>query len=397
MTVSIAFVCSDAVQRDALLAQIPRMQDVQFSVHIGSVRTLASVLQKEPPDLALIDFPVSESSLLEQIQMATLRAPTTHVMLVSPDSSPDLLRQAMRAGVRDILPAPMGASTIQHALRYAREHLSKHTELPDVHGTILAFVPVKGGAGATFLATSLAHALSTQSKRVLVVDLNFYFGDAALFVSENQPTSSVVDLARQTYRMDASLLDSSVLKARENLHVLAAPPWPKQVEAVTPEALESILTLARSQYDFVVLDASRLLDPAMVKALDMADKIYLTLQLSLPSIQNAKRMITVFQDFGYGLDKLRLVVNRYEKGGQVRLDELERVTQLKVHRAVPNSYQTVSSSVNEGVPVIMLSSRDPVARDVQDWALELSPVSVKPVSKSWFRAFGVASGLRGSS
>jgi len=396
MTLRVSFICSDSAQRDALLAQIPRMHDVEFSAHIGTTRTLASVLQKELPDLALLDFPVSDAGALEQIQAATLHAPGSHVVLISPDSSAELLRQAMRAGVRDILAAPMGTSTVQYALDYVRERLAKHSQRPDIHGSILAFVPVKGGAGATFLATSLAYALSTQGKRVLVVDLNLYFGDAALFVSEHQPTSSIVDLARQTYRMDASLLDASVLKARDNLHVLAAPPWPKQVDAVTADALESILTLARSQYDFIVLDASRMLDTATIKALDMADKIYLTLQLSLPSIQNAKRVITVLQEYGYGLDKLGLVVNRYEKGGQVRLEELERVTQLKVYRAVPNSYETVSSSVNEGVPLIMLSARDPVARYLQDWAQELSPVSVKPVAKSWFRALGVP-GLRGSS
>lgn len=395
MTLRIAFICSDTAQRESLLGQLPRMGGVEFDVHLGNARTLATVLQKDHPDLVLLDFPESDPLALQQIKAATLKVPDTHVVLVSADSSAELLRQAMQAGVRDILPAPMGTATVQHALDYVRERQAMHGQLPDAQGQVLAFVPVKGGAGATFLATSLAYALSTQRKRVLVVDLNLYFGDAALFVSEHQPISSVVDLARQTYRLDAALLDTSVLKARDNLHVLAAPPWPKQVDAVTPEALENILALARSQYDFVMLDASRVLGPATVKALDMADKIYLTLQLSLPSIQDAKRLITVMQqEMGYPLDKLCLVVNRYEKGGLVRLEELERVTQLKVYRTVPNSYESVSSSVNEGVPLAMLSARDPVARDLQEWAQELSPVSVKAGGRSWFRPFGGVSTLR---
>lgn len=398
MTLPIAFICSDTAQREALLALIPHMGGVEFNVHVGNARTLVAVLQKERPDLALLDFPVSDAMALQQVKAATLNVPDTHVVLVSPDNSADLLRQAMQAGVRDILPAPMGAATVQYAQDYVRERQAMHGHLTDAQGMVLAFVPVKGGAGATFLATSLAYALSTQHKRVLVMDLNLYFGDAALFVSEQQPTTSVVDLARQIYRMDASLLDTSVLKARDNLHVLAAPLWPKQVDAVTPEALENMLALARSQYDFVILDASRTLDALMVKALDLADKIYLTLQLSLPSIQNAKRLITVLQqELGYGLDKLRLVVNRYEKGGQVRLEELERVTQLKVYRTVPNSYEMVSSSVNEGVPLAMLSARDPVARYLQEWAHELSPVSVKAGGRSWLHPFGGVSSLREAS
>lgn len=396
MTLRISFICSDMAQREILLAQIPHMAGVEFDIHVGNVRTLVAVLQKDRPEVALLDFPESDPVALQQIKAATLKMPDTHVVLVSPDSSAELLRQAMQAGVRDVLPAPMGgAATVQHALDYVRERQAMQGQLPEAQGMVLAFVPVKGGAGATFLATSLAYALSVQRKRVLVVDLNLYFGDAALFVSEHQPISSVVDLARQIYRMDASLLDASVLKARDNLHVLAAPPWPQQVDAVTPDALEQILALARSHYDFVVLDVSRVLNPTMTRALDLADKIYLTLQLSLPSIQNAKRFITVLQqEMGYPLDKLRMVVNRYEKGGLVRLEELERVTQLKVHRTVPNSYESVSSSVNEGVPLAILSARDPVARDLQEWAQELSPVSVKAVGRSWFRPFGGISTLR---
>jgi pilus assembly protein CpaE len=46
-------------------------------------------------------------------------------------------------------------------------------------GAVHAFMPAKGGSGCTFLVTNLAHGLSVADKRVLVIDLNLYFGEAA--------------------------------------------------------------------------------------------------------------------------------------------------------------------------------------------------------------------------
>jgi len=390
MNMKIFFICSDMNQRDALAQQLPRMSGVDFNVLHGSVKTLFTVL-KERPDVVVLDYPVSDPASMEQIKTATLQAPGVYVALVSPDGSPELLRRAMQAGVRDILPAPMSAATVERALGCVQEREAFRFHQEEGRGKVLAFVPAKGGAGATFLATNLAYALATHGHRVLVVDLNLYFGDAALFVADHPPTSSVVDLAREMRRMDAALLDACVLKARENLHLLAAPISPHQLDLVTPDAVERIVGLARAHYDFVILDLSRTLTPATVKALDLAERIHLTLQLTLPCVQDAKRMTAVFRELGYPLDKLQLVVNRYEKSGLVNLDEVERATGIKVRRTVPNSFEAVNASVNEGIPLLLQSPRDPVARLLLDWGQELLPTTVSASAgksgRGWFQSW----------
>jgi pilus assembly protein CpaE len=187
----------------------------------------------------------------------------------------------------------------------------------------------------------------------------------------------MVDMARQSHRLDAALLESSVLVARGNLHVLAAPVLPYKTEEVTPQALQNILALARTEYDFVFVDAGRTLDPTTVKALDLAEHIYMVLHLSLPAIQDAKRMLTVFQGLGYAQDKINMVVNRHQKQGTIRLEEVETVTKAKVARTIPASDEAVMASINQGTPLQKLSPRDAVARALQDWANDLSPLAVK--------------------
>jgi pilus assembly protein CpaE len=383
MTTRVTFICSDKAVRDELRAQAPGMQGVAFTAHLGSARTLLAVLHKERPDVVLLDLPVPDEQALEQIEAATLQVPGTPVVLVSPDQSLAFLKRAMRAGVRDILPTPITLDTVQRAVDYVEESKSITSRFPGSGSMVLAFVPVKGGSGATFLATNLAETLAAQHKRVLVIDLNLYFGDAALYITDRKPSASLVDMALQARRLDAALLEASVLRTQGNVHILPAPELPDLIDAVTPDALGAIVSLARTEYDFVLLDLSRTLSPLTVKALDLADRIYMLLQLSLPAIQAAKRLATVFQGLGYGGSKLSVVVNRFDKGGVIHPEDVERTAKVPVRRSVPNSEAAVASSVNQGVPLIQLAPRDPVARALHEWAQELSPVLEKP-ARHWF-------------
>lgn len=385
MTIRVTFICSSTQVRDQLAGQTSGMRNVKVTAHVGSARTLLAVLQKERPDVVLLDLPVADEQALVQVEAATLQAPGTPVVLVSPDVSLEFLKRAMRAGVRDILPAPISAATVQRAVDYVESSKSISSQFKGAASMLLAFVPVKGGSGTTFLATNLAETLASQGKRVLLIDLNLYFGDAALYVTDSKPASSVVDLALQAHRLDAVLLESSVMRTQGGVHILPAPHLPDKLDAVTADALEAIVAQARMQYDFIILDMGRHLDHMAVKALDLADRIYMTLQLTLPAIQGANRLALVFRGLGYGGAKLATVVNRYKKGGGIGLDELERATQVKAVVTVPNSYVSLTASVNQGVPLIRLEPKDPVTRALQQWAGELSPVAQKP-ARSWFQS-----------
>ncbi len=385
MNLKASIICSNAQEREALLASLVTPAGVEINVHVGDAKRLLAVMQNDKPNLVLLDFPVTDNGGFEQIEAATLRVPGVMVLLVSPDPSVDLLKRAMQAGVRHVLPAPLNKNSVLSAVDYLRESESLSSRLAANTGELLAFLNAKGGSGSTFLASNLGYALAATGKKVLLVDLNLFFGDLVTNVTDRKVGSSILDLARQNELLDAALMASSVLAARDNLYVLAAPLLPYRIDVLTPAVLQKILELALSQYDFVILDVGRTLDQTSIKALDMASRIYLILQLSLPAIENVKRIETVFEGLGYGPDKLNVVVNRYEKGGAIRLDELERVTKTKVARTVPASYEAVMASINEGVPLPLLSPRDDVTHVLQAWANDLSPVTLKP-KKHWLAA-----------
>lgn len=386
----ICLIFDTAQARDTSVGQLKPLTDATVSGHVGGVRQLPSVLQQEQPDVVILALEVTDEAAFEQIQAATLRMPGVLVLLVSPDSGMDMLKRAMRAGVRDVLPAPLGSHTVQAGLLYLQEAQSFNARVVQGSGTLLAFMSAKGGSGSTFLATNLGYQLSASGKRVLLIDLNLYFGDAATHLSDRKPEASVVDLARNSQRLDAELLQASVLKPHEWLHVLAAPELPYQLDAVTPDALATVIALARSTYDFVLLDLGRTLDPAMVKALDLAERIHLVMEQTLPALTDVKRVVAVFQRLGYPHEKVQLVLNRYAKNSPITLAEVESATRHKVARTLPASDEAVLTSINHGEPLARLAPRDPVARALQAWVQELSPVTVKAARPSWFPTFARA-------
>lgn len=393
MTLKALLICATAHERDALLAQLLPMVGVEIKVQVGNARSLAAVTHADPTDLVLMTLTESDRESFQQIEAATTNMPGTIVLLISQEPSLDLLKRAMRAGVRDVLPGPLSFATVQRAVEFVQKNHTLGADLGTAHGRLLAFMPVKGGSGCTFLVSNLGHAVAASDKRVLLIDLKPNLGDLASYVTERRPTTSILDVAQQSDRLDADLLDASVMKLSEKLHLLPSAGhsyWRDDEDAqgdkLQPTVLEKILALALSEYDFVFLDLGSELDPSTVKALAMAEQIFLILQLTLPAIQEMSYMTKVFRDMRHGEGKVQLIVNRYEKQGSIRLEDVERIVKTKVVRTIPSSYYAVVAAVNQAKPLVELFPDDVVSRAIQAWGNDVSPKVLKP-AKRWLAGF----------
>jgi pilus assembly protein CpaE len=330
---------------------------------------LAMVVNGSTPDVLICSLAPTDLQGLARLGQISSLHPAMAVVVLCEGHSADFLLQAMRVGVREVLPARPSKEALLQAvgrLRQTREVQTRHA------GQILAFISCKGGSGATFLATNLGYALGQANKRTIVIDLNLQFGDASLFVSGDKPAMNLGDIARQINRLDASLLASSLLNVGTNCGVLAAPDDPTHSIDVRPEHIDTILRLARQQYDFIILDVGRSLEAVSIKALDMADTIFPVLQLTLPFIRDGKRLLNLFRSLDYPRDKIKLILNRHEKSADIQLEDLEQTMGMKVFRTIPNSYEAVAASVNQGVPIIKLSRNNPVSKSLLDMAVDLT-------------------------
>lgn len=339
---------------------------------VGGMQQVVAVAEQDRPDLLILEVQRPGAMELQILSHVTSRFPDLGVFVLCPDQSPEFLIEVMRAGIREVLPIPLTQNVLIEAIERFQQRIML-ARMPVNQCRVLAFVPCKGGSGATFLATNIAYALAAlEDKRVALFDFNLQFGDASLFVHDRPPTTSIADVARQIQRLDGSFLASSMVQVLPNFSVLAAPEEPEQAAEIKPEHINPLFQVAMKHYDFVILDVGRGLDAISIQALDRADLVFPVLQQTLPSIREAKRMSNVFRALGYPDDKLRLIVNRHEKNADITLADIENTLNLKIFKPVPNDYTTVTRAVNQGIAAIKLSRRSPVAKSLQEIAHELS-------------------------
>ncbi|MFC5475289.1 AAA family ATPase [Paraherbaspirillum soli] len=342
---------------------------------------LTSVLPVQSvPDILIVDSACDGRADLAPLERLGQVYPNMAFIVLCEQQSHDFLIQAMRVGVREVLPSPVNADALKAAIERLQHRLDFS---PATAGKVLAFISCKGGSGATFLAANLAYALAAQSsKKVALFDFNLQFGDALLFLSEQKPSATLADVARGIHRLDPAFLASSMIHVAPNLGVLAAPEDPAHGIAVLPEHIETLLKMARSQYDFIIIDAGRSLDAQTITALDQADMIFAVLQITLPFIRDGKRLLDVFRTLDYPKDKVHLIVNRFEKGGDIALHDLEQTLGSKVLRTIPNHYEAAAASVNQGIPINKLSRNSPIAKALNEWSEQLLR-EPEPESSSW--------------
>src|SRR5690606_2232014 len=189
----------------------PADQSVGVSSALGRADDLAMEIERGHPDLVVADLPPLGETELWRIAVALNDSPATSVIMLSPERSPEYLLRLMRCGVPEVVPAPLtdGELKAAHARQFERLMARRGSARK---GRGLAFPPAKGGRGSAFLSTNLAYALAARGQRVALIDLNLHFGDAALFLSEARPATTIADLARDVSRLDPTFLESSMME-----------------------------------------------------------------------------------------------------------------------------------------------------------------------------------------
>jgi pilus assembly protein CpaE len=363
-----------------------RVPPLNMAASRASMRDALERPLAEHPELVIVDATDMDDADVELLERVARHYPAAHLMLLTGQHQPELLIRAMRAGVREVLQLPL----VHRALHEAMDRIGATAGASSLRdGKVLAFIACKGGSGATFISTNFGYALaSLADKKVLLIDLHGQFGDATLYVSDQKPAMTLSDVCSQIARIDGPFLDSCLVHVARGFGVLAAADDPATAKEAKPEHIDTILRLARQHYDFILLDVGRQIDAVSLRALDNTDTIYPVLQLALPDIRDARRLLDIFRSLGYAPDNIRLIVNRYEKGGKLRLQDLHSALGAEVVHTVPNDYVAVTDSVNQGVPVLQLARTSAAARSLAE-LVELVTARRVPESKGLFdRLFG---------
>lgn len=183
---------------------------------------------------------------MEDIRSLHNQDPSLVLMMVADEVTADLLRKGMRAGVSDVLEAPLDEAKIEEAIeQFAHDVLKRQssskapvpTEPESSKGKIITVWSAKGGSGTTVMATNVALLLNRiPDKKVVLVDADLQFGDVCL-VLQLEPKFTMVNAAHELHHLDSEMIKSLLTEHPSGLKVLAAPLEPAFADDITTAGL----------------------------------------------------------------------------------------------------------------------------------------------------------------
>ncbi len=331
---------------------------------VSDTNHLFEALRTQAISIVLAEFPQQPkelNSLVRQIQAA---APETAVAaIIRPEGFPDnvsesaVLIDAMRSGVCDFLRRPLSTADLRRLLEMRRLQRSASLITKKPRGRVVTFVSNKGGVGKSTLATNCAVlAARRKAGSVLLIDGSLQMGVAAALL-DLRPAATLTDLARESERLDATMIRQSAAVHSSGLHLLAAPADAVEAMEVDDLLMARLITLARQTYDLVVVDTFPMFDRVVIATLDLSDHAYVILENVVPTLLGGIKLLDVLGRIGYPPERQSVVVNRFQRvGGALSLDDVAQRLGREIEHVLPFD-KRVMAAANTGDPVAMHTVR----------------------------------------
>ena len=389
----IAFVAdtgSEQVLRASLSDMLPEPPDIRR----GGIRAAhVAMLKTTSPRILIVDISGEEHALKALADLATVVEPDVCVLVIGDHEGMEFYREITRGlGAADYLPKPL-----------ARDLVSRHfggfvlgrapSSTSSMGGRVLAVTGVRGGCGASSIATNLAwHFGVTLRHHTVLVDPDLYRGNAA-FLLNLPPGDGLVAALESPLRIDTLLAERAAQPAAERLHVLAGESPVGVLPAYADDAAETLINALRKRYNFVVLDVPFAPVPLYRDLLSLAHQQVLVMEPSLVSIRDVLRFNTVSLSDG---PAPLVVLNRLGIPGGLTRKQVEEGLKRKVDIVLPDLPRQLRSAANLGEPavvaiaayqkVISELSRAVAGAGLLDSLAASAPSEPVTKRKNWFRS-----------
>ncbi len=354
---SIALIGPDAERRLAVASALSYCRGAEvreFSAYPPALDDVPRLIE-QAFDVVIIDLDSNPEYALELVESICVKDSAT-VMVYSSMSNQEQVVRCMRAGAREFLDPPFDQNKVAEALVRVSSHLrQKVRPVKATRGRLMVFLGAKGGSGVTTIACNFAIALAQEpTQRTLLVDLGLPLGDAALNLGIASE-SSTEDALRDPGRLDSNLLHDLLVKHESGVSVLAGPSKVSDAPAAPGAAIDKLVSVAREEFDYVVVDVGSRLDLMGTALFRDASKIYLITQAGISELRNSSLLISRF--FSEGNPKLEIVINRFEPGHPgVTEENIAKALGRPVRWRIPDDYDATRQMPNNGSPLSIGSS-----------------------------------------
>ena len=314
------------------------------------------------------------------------------VLLVAGDLGPVQLHQLLAQGADGFVPYPIPAGALRSAMDRITAEPAKAPQYdrrdsdPHHQGVILPVHGLAGGAGATTFAVNLAWELATVDRkeppRVCLLDFDLQFGSVSTYLDLPR-RETVFELLTQTATMDRESFLQALLPCQEKLSVLTAPAEIVPLDLIAPEDVARIVEMARSTFDYVVIDMPRPFQTWTETVLQAAHVYFALIELDLRSAQNVLRTLRALNAEDLPAERLRFVLNRTAGwGARGRIARMTESLDISLEVRLPDGGRAVKESCDHGQPLALTAKRNPFRREIAKLAKQIHALGKTSAAKA---------------
>lgn len=331
------------------------------------------VIERAPADILLLGSG-RHGDRYAFSQKVAAHYPHTGIIMIEGELLEETMHNALFAGAKDVLIKPIDPEKLMNAI-YRIHQLRERTPVvnPDAPqkkirkselGQVYTVFSTKGGVGKTFVSINLAASLAKNSeKRVVLVDLDLDFGNAALALNL-YPKFSITDVIDDIRHMDSDLIESYLTPHESGIKILPANLQANMNDFINAEHIRVILESLRESFDYVVVDMPGRLVETIMPALALADHLLVITTPELSSVRNIKVLLATLKDLNFPQSKIRIVLNKEDIRGEIKRNDVETTLNKKVDATIGLDYKRVLSSLNRGVPLVFEYPKNSLSKNI---------------------------------
>jgi pilus assembly protein CpaE len=359
-----------------------------------AVRRLAV---EDSPEFLIIDLSSCDDPRTDISALAEVCEPGITVLAIGTINDVSLYRDLLGSGIQDYLVKPLTPAMVGEALAYAEATLSQDlaaAEEDETQKRFCTFVGVRGGVGATTLATSVAYHVSTSHKRnVAFLDLDIHFGAAAL-TFDLEPGRGLCDAIENPGRVDSLFIERATIKQNERLAILGAEAPIHDPTPADGTALTHLQSELFTSFDFVAVDMPRAMLTTHGHLLTQDTDIVLVSDLSLVGARDTIRLLQYFKEHAPKAT-VHLVLNKVSAAAsEMTKSDFEQSVERKVDMVIPLDTKHAIEASKKGESVIQATGTCKLSQAIKKLTDRVSDTAATAENQSLLAKLGLSDVLK---
>lgn len=353
------------------LDAMKRMIDDEEIVVLGDSPGGAQALDKienVSPDMVIMFLGAGDTDVLSLTERIILHRPRTHVILLIEYMDVEILQKAIKAGAHNVIEFPSSPKELAEYIKSVHHNetirinsLNEKQNIAWMSRVVTVF-GAKGGLGKTTIATNLAVKLAENHKKVALIDLDLQFGDIHIFL-DIEPADTISEFVQQVLTPNIDSVRSYMTVHSSGVHILCAPKSPEYAELISAEKVQSLLSVLRTYYDYVIIDTPPSFNDVTITALESSTTILFVTGLDISILKNSKLSLSLMDSLQQR-DKIRLIVNRAVDMSSITVEDVQKIIGCPIWTKIPSDYKVAVTALNRGIPFVISSPGSKLSQSI---------------------------------